>query len=188
MFKELITSLIYFTDFLCPTLSPAEQTIALQIFSRTIAVGQDACRISHKDIARLTGLSDITVRKAIRSLLNAGILVMVGESRPKSASTYKIKVPLNLPQTFKIQRNPYLLFKEEGEASAEAYKLTPEGKDVLDVIKNSLSSSEMSDIYRAAQEELGKNENLEGKVDAIIIRRYFSEEKKKKYIQSDLLR
>jgi biotin operon repressor len=57
--------------------------ITLQVFSRTKATDLETCRISHKDLSRLTGLSDITVRKAIRSLLDKGILVMIGEFRPK---------------------------------------------------------------------------------------------------------
>jgi hypothetical protein len=39
----------------------------------------------------------------------------------------------------------------------------------------------MSDIYRLAREEMSEGESLEGKVDEIVVRRYFSEEKKRKF-------
>jgi hypothetical protein len=171
------------TDFLFPTISSPKQSIVSQLFSRTILVGQEVCQISHSDLARLTGLTIITVRKAIRELIEDKFIEVIGEHKPKSASTYKLNIPTNIPQTLKIQRNPYLLFKETSkEAGKETYKLTPEGKGLLNTIKTSLSPSETNDIYIIAKKEIANtNINLEDKVDEIVIRRYFSEDKKRKY-------
>ncbi len=176
------------TDFLFPTISSPKQSIVSQLFSRTILLEQESCQISHSDIARLTGLTIITVRKAMRELIKDKIIEVIGEHKPKSASTYKLHIPTNMPQTLKIQRNPYLLFKDTSkETDKETYKLTPEGKRLLDTIKTSLSPSETTDIYKIAKDEIANTDiNLEDKVDEIIIRRYFSEDKKRKYCMNNI--
>jgi hypothetical protein len=180
--KQIIEGLIYMTDFLFPTLSPAEQSVVMQIFSRTWAVGEDSCRLSCGDLARLTGMTTLTLRKAIKRLTQKGVLISLSEHKPKVARSYKLHIPKNIPQSLKIQRNPYLICNPEKEETTEKYKLSPEGKGLVEVIKNSLSSSELSDIYRLANEEMSEGESLESVVESIIVRRYFSDEKKRKFL------
>lgn len=181
--QQIVTQLVYMTDFLFETLRASEQAIVLQVFSRTLAVGEDSCRLSLKDFEDLTGMAESTVRRSVATLKKRGILQVLDEHTAKLAKSYRLLIPTNYPQKHRIQRNPHLLFRKEGApAAGPRYTLTDNGKVVLETIRESLGESELADIHRLAKMEMVSGEKLEDKVDEIIIRRYFSEEKKRKYL------
>ncbi len=53
------------TDYLSPLLTPPQSQIVDHIFSRSIMVGQDTCRLSYSDLARLTRTSIATTARSI---------------------------------------------------------------------------------------------------------------------------
>lgn len=174
---------IYMCDYLFPTLSLAEQSIISVVFSRTILVGEDTCALSVDDFRRLTGMQEVTFTKARKALMDKAILRMVRQPAKRTPAVYALHIPQNIPATFRAQRNPYMTIQSDGECPQKPhFRLTHQGRIILESIKEGLSASEITDINLLARQEQRDGEKLEDKADEIIVRRYFSEEKKRKYL------
>jgi len=197
-YKDIIIKNIYRTDYLAPRLGGAvKQAIVDQLFSRTVLVGKETVRISHTDLSKLTGISPVTISKAMKELIKEGIIMIVGEYRPRVANEYKLnlRVPDNLSQWFSAQRNPFSVIKQL-TGSADDYtesitlNLTEEGQAVVNSIKESMTTLEKELYRKKAREELileGKDvteSNIENKITEIILRG-FSDDKKRKYLKHD---
>ncbi len=197
--KELIIKNIYRTDYLAPRLGSAvKQAIVDQLFSRTVLVGKETVRISHADLSKLTGISSVTISKAMKELIKDGIIMIVGEYKPRIANEYKLslRVPDNLSQWFSAQRNPYHVIKQITDAADEytesiTLNLTEEGQAVVNSIKESMTAQEKELYRKKAREELileGKDvteSNIENKITEIILRG-FSDDKKRKYLKYEI--
>jgi DNA-binding Lrp family transcriptional regulator len=196
-FKNIILLNIYRTDFLSPKLrSKTKNAIIDHLFSRTILVGKDTCRVSHSELAKLTGISTPTISKAMRGLIKDGIVLIRGAYKPRVSCEYglNINVPKNIELWFSPQRNPWLLLGEiigEDDAGEENIELTAEGQAVINSIKDNLSHREKEELNKKAREELIFLEkdlteaNIERKIAEILVRN-FSEEKKKIFLKRSL--
>ncbi|HAK87645.1 MAG: hypothetical protein A2X55_08985 [Nitrospirae bacterium GWB2_47_37] len=193
-FKNILLLNIYRTDFLSPKLrSKTKNAIVDHLFSRTIVVGKETCRISHSEFAKLTGISVPTVSRAMRALIKDGIVLIRGAYKPRVPCEYglNITVPRNIDIWFTPQRNPWLLLGEIiGDAVREEYiELTAEGQAVINSIKDNLSPREKEELRKKAQDELIFLEkdlieaNIERKIAEILIRN-FSDEKRRKYLNN----
>ncbi len=192
--KDIITKNIYRTDYLASQLGSAvKQVIVDQLFSRTILVGKESVRISLSDLSRLTGISTITISRAMKDLIKQGVVRIVGEYRPKVANEYALNIPdiSKLPKWMPVQRVPDMLFRELAGSQPQEmdYELTEEGQSIINSIKDSMTQTEKEIYRKKAREELlfeGKTPseaNIDRKITEIIIRS-FSDEKREKYIRT----
>ncbi|MBI3592924.1 MAG: winged helix-turn-helix transcriptional regulator, partial [Nitrospirae bacterium] len=139
-FKNILLLNIYRTDFLSPKLrSKTKNAIVDHLFSRTILVGKETCRISHSELAKLTGISVPTISRAMRALIKDGIVLIRGAYKPRVPCEYglNINVPRNIELWFSPQRNPWLLLGEiiGGDETGEAdMELTADGQVVINSI------------------------------------------------------
>jgi len=194
--KSILIKNIYRTDYLAPRLDSAvKQVIVDQIFSRTVLVGKETMRISHAELSKITGISTVTISKAMRELVKEGILVLVGEYKPKIPCEYRlnIEVPDDLTPWLSCQRNPFDFFRNLPSGNDEhrdegAYELTAEGHAIINSIKESMTRAERELYRKKAKDELlleGKDlseESIERKITQILIRG-FSDEKKRRYLK-----
>ena len=173
--------------------SPAKQAILDQIFSRTILVGQDACTLSYSDLNALTGMAIKTIARALKELIvKDGIVVLQGAYGPRVAQTYRlnIQIPVKTEQAFPIQRDPWLLVASvmgtTTEPGLEKLDLTPEGRAVIETIKQSLKRSEYGVYRRRAYQLLSSREQapteatIEEAINELILDN-FSDEKRLLY-------
>lgn len=192
--KDIILLNIYRTDFLAPQLKGAvKQAIVDQLFSRTILVGKESVRISHSDISKLTGISTITISRAMKELIRDRIIRVLGSYKPRTANEYglNIQAPTNLQIWFSAQRDPRLVLNEVSgvEAEVTSLTLTAEGEAVINSIKDSMSVAEKEIYKRKAQEELIlmgldlTELNIENKITEMLLRS-FSDEKRNKYCRT----
>ncbi|GER94846.1 hypothetical protein A45J_2612 [hot springs metagenome] len=192
-FKNIILLNIYRTDFLSPKLrSKTKNAIIDHLFSRTILVGKETCRISHSEFAKLTAISVPTISRAMRALIKDGIVLIRGAYKPRVPCEYglNINVPRNIELWFSPQRNPWLMLDEivgGDDARKEDIELTAEGQAVINSIKDNLTPREKEELNKKAMEELIFSEkdlteaNVERKITEILVRN-FSEEKRKRYL------
>ncbi|RMG02754.1 MAG: winged helix-turn-helix transcriptional regulator [Nitrospirae bacterium] len=193
--KEIIIKNIYRTDYLAPRLDSAvKQVIVDQIFSRTVLAGKETVRISHADLSKITGISTVTISKAMRELVKEGILVLVGEYKPKIPCEYRLnlEVPQDITPWLSVQRNPYditrSISKNGDQEKEDDYELTAEGHAIINSIKESMTRTERELYRKKAREELlleGKDlseDSIERKITQILIRG-FSDEKKRRYLK-----
>lgn len=187
--RNIIMLNIYRTDYLASRLSTVQQVIVDQLFSRTILVGKESVRISYTDLSRLTGISFVTISKAMKGLIKDKLVKITGNYRPRIANEYSLnlEIPGNLQAWFSAQRDPYgTLARLSGEEEEQDWELTTEGEAILNSIKDSMTYSEKELYRKKAQEELvlqGKeitDTNIDNKITEILLRS-FSDEKKKRY-------
>lgn len=193
-FKNILILNIYRTDFLSPKLrSKTKNAIVDHLFSRTILVGKETCRISHSELAKLTSISVPTISRAMRALIKDGIVLIKGAYKPRVPCEYglNISVPRNIEIWFTPQRNPWLMLGEimgGDDAREEDIELTAEGQVVINSIKDNLTHREKEELNKKAREELIFLEkdlteaNIERKITEILVRS-FSEEKRRRYLK-----
>jgi hypothetical protein len=193
-FSQVLLYNVFRTDFLARKVkSPAKQAILDQIFSRTILVGQDACTLSYSDLNALTGMAIKTIARALKELIvKDGIVVLQGAYGPRVAQTYRlnIQIPVKTEQAFPIQRDPWLLVASvmgtTTEPGLEKLDLTPEGRAVIETIKQSLKRSEYGVYRRRAYQLLSSREQapteatIEEAINELILDN-FSDEKRLLY-------
>jgi DNA-binding Lrp family transcriptional regulator len=178
---------IELTDRVLPALHyPSDQLVYLQFFSRTIAIDERTCRISYKDLSDLTGLSIVTIKTATRRLVDHGILRIAGEAAAKVAKTYEVLWPSDIKNiATKLQRNPAVLLKDSG-AVGTSYesildKLTPDDRELLEVLEGSLLLDEEKNLRRMVRETLKEGENPATKFRELIVLTRFGPDRLKKY-------
>lgn len=177
---------IELTDRVLPALHyPSDQLVYLQFFSRTIAIDEKTCRISYKDLSDLTGLSVVTIKTATRRLVDHGILRIAGQAAAKVAKTYEVLWPSDIKNISKLQRNPAVLLKDSG-AVGTSYesildKLTPDDRELLEVLEGSLALDEEKNLRRMARETLKEGENPGIKFRELVVLTRFGPERLKKY-------
>lgn len=191
--KNIIALIIYKNDYIYPLLKDTVQCVILDIlFSRTILEGKSSVRISYQDLALLSGCSIATVKSALKELVLAGHIKITGNHHSKIAYEYtvNIKIPDNIKQFLPLQRLPYKTVNKiiSGNYSRpKNFTLTPEGEAVLNAIKANMSKHERTVYENKAVNELMiegvelTEQNIENKINEIIIRN-FSNEKRKKYL------
>lgn len=166
---------------------PADQLIYLQLFSRTLAVGEKKCRISHKDLGVLTGLSLPTVKTAIRRLVDLGALTVVGEPAAKTAKTYEFHWLSEVRKTSRLERSPMVVLKESGVAgdiySGILNSLTSTDKEMLDVIIGALTLEEEKNLRRMAAANTKDGDNPQVKFKETVVLSKFGPERLRKYAQ-----
>lgn len=184
---QFYTRFIDLTDRVLPAIHhPSDQLVYLQLFSRTLAVGQRTCRISYRDLGELTGLSVVTVKTAIRRLLDQGILRIAVQAAAKVAQTYEVLWPSEeIRKRSRLERSPMVVLKESGAAGG-AYegiigKLTPEDREMLEILEGSLTLEEEKRLRKMAKESLGVGDNPENKFREMIVMTRFGPERLKKY-------
>ena len=190
--KKILIKNIYRTDYLAPQLGSAvKQAIVDQIFSRTVLVGKESVRLSFSDLSKLTGISTVTISRAMKDLIKQGVVRIVSEYKPKVANEYSLNIPENLTSWMSIQRDPYIVFRDITETEEKSYQdveLTEEGQAIVNSIKDSMTQVEKELYRKRAREELsieGKpptEANIDKKITEIIIRG-FSDDKKERYIK-----
>ena len=111
-FVKFYKDFILFTDRVIPTLKPIEQPILLQIFSRTVGMGKTTCQISYDDFQDLTDQSLPTIKKALRSLLERGLIRLANVARARIAKTYEFIWPEDVRHLGKLERDPEALLRE----------------------------------------------------------------------------
>lgn len=177
---------IELTDRVLPAIHyPSDQLVYLQFFSRTIAVGETACRISYKDLGDLTGLSIITIKTATRRLIDRGLLRITGQAAAKVAKTYEVLWNTDIKAISKMARNPVILLRDSG-AIGNAYesilsKLTPADLELIEILSSSLSLQDEQALRRMAKETLKVGENPETKFKELVVLTRFGPERLKKY-------
>jgi hypothetical protein len=181
------TRFIELTDRVLPAIRhPSDQLLYLQFFSRTIAVGEKTCRISYRDLSELTGLSVITIKTAVRRLIDHGILRIAESAAAKVAQTYEVLWPTEIKRLQRLERSPMVLLKESG-AGGEHYegildKLTPEDKEILEILASSLPFEEEKRLRKMAREAALKAGQDPGeKFKELIVLTQFGPERLKKY-------
>ncbi len=190
--KKILIKNIYRTDYLAPQLGSAvKQAIVDQIFSRTVLVGKESVRLSFSDLSKLTGISTVTISRAMKDLIKQGVVRIVSEYKPKVANEYSLNIPENLSGWMSIQRDPYIVFRDITETEEKSYQeveLTEEGQAIVNSIKDSMTQVEKELYKKRARDELsieGKpptEANIDKKITEIIIRG-FSDDKKERYIK-----
>lgn len=144
-FVEFYKQFILFTDRVIPTLKPIEQPILLQIFSRTVGMGKTTCQISYDDFQDLTDQSLPTIKKALRSLIERGMIRLANVARARIAKTYEFVWPEDVRHSGRLERDPEALLREMflGEKQKSFIDdLTAEDRDMLDVLISNLSAED----------------------------------------------
>lgn len=166
-FVDFYKQFIVFADRVLPSVKPVEQPILLHIFSRTVGMGRTICQLSYDDFQNLTELSLPTIKKSLRSLIERGAIRLVNISKARIAKTYEFVWPDEFHQLAKLQRNPDLLLRDmflgEGQHKSFIDNLSPEDKDMLNVIISNLSQEDAAH-YREISRSLPK---IDGDPDAL---------------------
>lgn len=79
---------------LMPSITAVEAVVIVQVFAETIRSGRESVPLSHKDLSTYTGLSKITVSKAVKALATKKYLVAertAGEKTTFSINWEKIE-------------------------------------------------------------------------------------------------
>ena len=172
------------TDRVLPALHhPSDQIIFLQLFSRTIAVDQETCRLSYRDLSDLGGLSQATVKTSLRRLIDHGVVKVVGQASAKVAQTYQIIWPTELKRMARLQRHPNVLLKETGIGYTESIleQLSEEDREVLDLLKSTMPLEDEKFLRRQAAETAAVGQAPEDKYLELIVLTKFGPERLKKY-------
>lgn len=183
---DFYAKFIELTDRVLPAIhNPSDQLVYLQFFSRTIAIGEKTCRISYKDLGDLTGLSTLTLKTAIRRLVDLGALRIVGEASAKIAKTYEVHWLSEVKRTSRLERSPMVALKESGGAG-EAYngildKLTDTDKEMLDILISSLTLEEERNLRQVARTTVKDGDSSEQKFREVVVLSKFGPERLKKY-------
>jgi len=183
---QFYTRFIDLTDRVLPAIHyPSDQLIYLQLFSRTLAVGQRTCRISYRDLGELTGLSIITVKTGIRRLTDHGVLKVAVQSAARVAQTYEVLWPSELKKSQRLERSAMVLLKESGAAGGSYEgildKLTAEDRELLEILKGTLPLEEEKRLRRMVQERLEEGGDAENKFMELIVMTKFGPERLRKY-------
>lgn len=182
---DLFVKQVQLFDYILPTLPSSEQLIFSQIFARTILVGETKCNISYLQLSELTRQSVLTVKRAIKSLLNHGLIREVSPPRARIPTTYEIILPKEIKSTQKYHRDPILLLKQTGLDKAQYQgileRLTDEDKDLLNIIRISLTSDEETRLRHFALSSLKEGEDPEIKFKEVIVLTKFGPQRLSRY-------
>lgn len=110
--NKYYTQSIHLTDRIMPSLQPSEQLVLLQIFSRTVGVGEDNCRLSYSVLAELTGFGLRTIQNALKSLIDKGLVTVVSPGKANTPSTYRFEFPTERQKLTRHQRDPEYILGE----------------------------------------------------------------------------
>lgn len=179
------TQFIEVTDRILPALPhPSDQIIYLQLFSRTIAIDEKTCRLPYRDISELTGLSAITVRTSLRRLIDLGLLRIAQNPGPRTASIYELLWPVTINRYARLQRHPHIALKDIGNIPHENLlnQLTPEDREIFEILKGSLTLEEEKNIKTQASLTIKNGESINTKFDELIILTKFGPERLRKYM------
>lgn len=195
---DVIAKYYEVTDKVLPGLSLSEQAVFLQIFARTIAAGEDSVRVSYGDLVTLTNASLPTVKSALQSLIEKGLLALVGEFRAKIPRRYRIIMPNGghqmLPERLRREFSAILGNISVGSASPSSEdniysgilgKLTPEDREMLEMILDSLSQQESDRYMRLAREAApvgASDKEISARLREIVVGAKFGPEKLRKYL------
>jgi outer membrane translocation and assembly module TamA len=131
-------------------------------------------------------LSLRTIRTAVRRLTDHGILRITGPASAKVAQTYEVLWPTEIKRLQRLERSPMVLLKESG-AGGEHYegileKLTPEDKEILEILASTLPFEEEKRLRKMAREAaLKAGEDPGKKFQELIVLTQFGPERLKKY-------
>jgi len=182
--KDFYLKFIDLTDRVLPALPSAESSVCLHFFARTIAVGSETCRLSYSDLMQLTGRTVGTVKTAINGLIGKGIISIETKESPRSKRTYKFHYPSDIKKISGLQRDPMLLLKDFGGIYAYEgilNKLTQDDRELLEILRDSLSIEEIKKLRKMATDSLKAGENVEDKYNELIILTKFGPERLKRY-------
>ena len=127
-----------------------------------------------------------TIRTAVRRLTDHGILRITGPASAKVAQTYEVLWPTEIKRLQRLERSPMVLLKESG-AGGEHYegileKLTPEDKEILEILASTLPFEEEKRLRKMAREAaLKAGEDPGKKFQELIVLTQFGPERLKKY-------
>lgn len=175
-------------DKILPTLSPTAQVVMNLLFSRTIGEGKQMCQLSHDNIHALTNLHIKTIRKAIEQCVKKGYTEVIERSDLTKAYSYKIIWPtsfLNDPKMIKFYRSPNLMLKEMGVEEMR-YKnivdrLTDDDRELLEILRRSLTSKEEAFLRKQAIKTKLTEEDTENTFLELIVLTRFGPERLRKY-------
>jgi len=179
---------IELTDRVLPTLPSSEQLVYMQIFSRTVAVGERRSRISYQKLGELTNLTWRTVKTAIGGLLSKGLITIEKIASPRVAQTYRITWPVDTKWLSELYRNPLLMLQTTG--SGNVYqglleRLTEEDKTLLRVLEETISPEEEANLRRMAMEKRGRDESIETKYRELLLLNHFGPDRLRKYTRRE---
>ena len=186
--NKYYTQSIHLTDRIMPSLQPSEQLVLLQIFSRTVGVGEDNCRLSHAILAELTGFGLRTIQNALKSLIDKGLITVVSPGKANTPSVYRFEFPVERQKLTRYQRDPEYILGESKlggvKTTGIVARLDARDKEMLDIIMAELSPEEFSDYRRKAKEVLKPGESLDTKIQELVLLNKFGSERLKKYTQA----
>lgn len=172
-------------DRILPTMPPSVQTIFVQVFARTYAVGEETCSLSYQDYANLTNLSVKGVRNALTYLEDRGIIIPVTQGSRKAPKTYRIYWPKELTNVSRYARDTKVLLRDLG---AQDYgnileRLSSEDKEALYFVKESLPPDELAALKMQARKLLREGENEDDKLLELIFLKKIGPAIRQKYEQ-----
>jgi len=172
-------------DRILPALPPAEQTVFIQLFARTIAVDSQTCRLSYADWTHLTRLSIPTIKSALKNLQEKGCLRVVQIGSARQASSYEILWPQDIRQSIKLLREPTVLLKEM-QVSGYTYeslidRLDPDDANLLEVTLGTISADKEARLRKQAAEQVRPGEDPERKYRELVVLNSFGPMRLRKY-------
>lgn len=173
-------------DEILPKLSSAEQVIYTQLFGRTFAEDKDEISISVVDLAALTRLTVLTVRKALASLETHGAVKKIGVYQPKKPQTYKMLWPVMIEESRIRKRQPASLIVKQAKIKYPNIidRLDNEDRQALMFLKETLRGTDEETLLKQkALDTLRENENLEDRYLELIVLTKFGPQKLAKYAE-----
>ncbi len=184
--NDFYRSFIDLTDRILPTLTTAEQLVYLQMFSRSIGHGQKTCRLSYRDLAELTGQAIQTIKTAIEGLIKRGYLEIETQAGPRSARTYRIKVPpMGISKLTRLQRDVSdlgLIKEQEPQYDDIVDRLTPDDKEYLGILLKSLPPEKEAKYREKALKEAKEGEDVYRQFIKIVVMNEFGPLRLSKYV------
>ena len=186
-YREVYSMCLDLVDHVLPALEPSQQVIYNQMFWRSLAVGQDYCRLSYRELGELTGLSIFTIKSAIKSLIERGLLSVITEASPRVSKSYRVFLPPELKKKNRLHRDKEILMREPLDQAAVPSesildKLTPDDRLLLDTIIDTLPSVEAANLRQVVSSTLKPGEDLERKYRELVLRTKFGPARLKKYL------
>lgn len=184
--NDFYLKFITICDEILPKLSYAEQVIYTQLFGRTFAEGKDEISISVTDLAALTRLTVLTVRKALNSLEKHGAIKKVGNHQPKKPQTYKMLWPVLIEETKIRKRQPAILIIKQAKVKYPNIidRLDNEDRQALMFLKEAIKGTDEEILLKQkAMETLKEGENIEDRYLELIVLTKFGPQKLAKYAE-----
>lgn len=183
---EFYRKFIDLTDRILPALpSQAEKQIFLQLFARSLAVGETSCQLSHQDYHDLTGLSVPSIRKALHDLQAKGIVRIVAKGSAHSKASYELLWPQTVGTVSRLQREPRVLLKDlgvdQGAYTGIVTKLSAEDREVLNVIVQALPSDKEA-RYREMARAMKNAEDPQMNFLEVVVLSEFGPQRLRRYV------